>query len=220
MKLFLAWLLLVRIGLGQPHADNHDTGTLEPKQTEGTAPKTPIGTPRQDVPPVEPRADPRRSEVIETREELLPGTKSYSVWVTDRENESQISDTQKWLENLVKDKSQMFMWKDFPWGKEKEVPEDEINKLIDEGRFDEIDKWQQVGGWWDVILDQAGYEEVAKKKDWIAYITETRGSVEMSPVSISQRETPRDLKNRKVEWGDWEKQENAIRDLVQASQYE
>jgi len=219
MKLLRAWLLLVQVVFSQPHADHPNSEALELKQPEGATPKVLTTTQHQEYPTKGPRDAPRRSKAVQSRDELPPGTKAYNVWVTDRANEAQIKETQEWLEGLVKDKSKMVIWKDYPWGKELKVPE-EIEKLFDEGRVEEVDKYEQVHGWWRLILDQAGYEEVQKKKEWIAEITENRSSVEMSPFPGSQGERPQKLESRKVEWGDWKKQENAIRELVHASQYE
>lgn len=97
--------------------------------------------------------------------ELPPGTKSYSAWIPDPDNEKQINDTQHWLEGLVKDKSRMYTYKNLPWESADDVPEDELDKLIDEGRFHEIDKYEKVYALVHLILDQEGYEAVARKKE-------------------------------------------------------
>jgi hypothetical protein len=76
----------------------------------------------------------------------------------------------------------MYMWRDYTWDSPDNVPEDEINKLIDEGKSDEIAKYKKVGGFWNLILDREGYEAVAKKKEWIETIEATPRSVDMSPV--------------------------------------
>ncbi|KAF2832144.1 subtilisin-like protein [Ophiobolus disseminans] len=189
--------------------------SIQPNQNERTMSTNPAATHDQDG--LFLAANPI---AIEQRNELPPGTASYSAWVTDRNNGKQVNDTRIWLEGLVKDKSKMFQWKVFPWGKDIPLPQEEIEKLLDEGKFDEFDKLRKPGGWFSLILDQAGYEEVSKKKEWIAHIEPTRGSVEMSPVPGSDHGDLYALRSRKVEWGDWEKQQNAIKDLVQASRYE
>ena len=143
--------------------------------------------------------------------------------MTDEKNESQINQTREWLEVLVKDKSEMSAMTDFPWETAADIPEDELQKLYDEGRWDqEIDKYQKTYAWTNLILDPAGYETVSKKKEWIRDIQATSQwkTVAMSPVPKFSPEPPRALESRKFEWGDWGKQENAARDLVQASRYE
>jgi hypothetical protein len=137
-----------------------------------------LATPDYDVTFSAPKDVPKQAADVKERYELPPGTKSYSVWAIDRNNEKQINETHKWLKDIVKDKSKLHMWMSFPWGGDKEVPEDELQELYDEGRFDDIDKYQKVGGWQDAILDAAGYDAVVKKTKWISDVTPTYKTVE------------------------------------------
>jgi hypothetical protein len=70
------------------------------------------------------------------------------------------------------------------------------------------------------VLDAAGYDAVVKKTEWIRDVTPTYKPVAMIPVHGSRSETAHILAPRKVEWGDWDKEKDALRDLVQASNFE
>jgi hypothetical protein len=217
MMVVLAWLLLARMALSKPGADLSNIASTQQNQAGDTTSNVATTFPRRVEPPEQPGDGPSIEADVNKREELPPGTKSYSAWITDRENEKQINDTRIWLEGLVKDKSKMYMWKGFTWESAADVPDDELDKLIDEGRYEaEIDKYKRVGGFTGLILDQQGYEAVAQKKEWIRHIYEPGRDVAMSPVPS----TAKPLTSRKFEWGDWDKQESAVVDLVEASRYE
>lgn len=97
----------------------------------------------------------------------------------------------------------------------------QFDKLYEEGRLEaEFDSFEVVRAWTGVILDQAGYEEVAAKKEWVKAIEVNLHIEAMSPVPEVHPNTIRTLNSRKFDWGDWQKQEMAARDLVQASCYE
>jgi hypothetical protein len=215
MKLVLAWLLLVQIVSSKPHADRSNIEAMQSQEGRDLPAGMPE-IPNDDATSSAPKDVPKQAADIKKRYELPPGTTSYIAWVTDRDNEKQINETRDWLEELVKDKSQLLMWRSFTWASADDVPEDEIKKLYDEGRFDEIDNYKKVGGWMGVILDQAGHDAVLQKKEWIRAIEQTPKAVAMTPVP----QMFENLVPRKAEWGEWEKQENAAKDLVQASQYE
>jgi hypothetical protein len=220
MKLVLAWLLLAQIVSSKPHADRSNIEPMQPQEgrdlSAGLAPETP----NHDATSSAPKDVPKQAPEVKKRDELPPGTKSYSVWVTDRDNEKQINETHEWLKDIVKYKSKLHMWKSFPWETDEEVPEDEMQKFFDEGRFDDVDKYQKVGGWMGAVLDAAGYDAVVKKTEWIRDVTPTYKPVAMIPVHGSRSETAHILAPRKVEWGDWDKEKDVLRDLVQASNFE
>lgn len=207
MRMFLAWLLLARMTLSKPGADSHSIASTQQDQAGESTSNVTTTMSSHVEPPEQPKDGPSIQADVNKREELPPGTKSYAAWITDRDNEEQINETRDWLEGLVIDKSKMYMWRDYPWDSPDDVPEDEINKLIDERKSDEIAKYKKVGGFWNLILDQEGYEAVAKKTEWIETIEATPRSVNMSPVLAI---TP-PLVSRKAEWGDWDKQRSAGR---------
>jgi hypothetical protein len=214
MRFILAWIILIQTVLSEPFPDNIHTEPHEPRHDQGMSIRSSATTLQQDASPLEPKDTPLRPTTIDKRDENLPGTKSYAVWVTDRQNQSQVNETRKWLEGLVKDKSQIQEMRSFTWETAEEMPEKELQKLWDEGRYDqEIEKY---------VLDPAGYTAVSDKKDWIRSIDDMGmwKSVEMIPVPEPNKKKSTTLKPRKVEWGEWEKQEDAGRDLVQASRYE
>jgi hypothetical protein len=116
---------------------------------------------------LKPKSVPPPLVTVQQRDEAPPATKTYAAWVTDQDNVAQVNETRIWLEGLVKDKSEMERseWKTFTWDK---APHEELQKLWDEGRYDdEIGNYEKVGGWHRLILDAAGYEEVLGKKEWI-----------------------------------------------------
>lgn len=220
MKRLLAWLFLVQIALSQAFTDHGNTVTLQPMQdkTNASAILAPSGD--KDKPSSEPIELPVDSTVVEQRDELPPGTKSYSVWVTDENNDSQINDTRTWLEGLVHGKADMHEISSFPWDTPADIPEDELDKLWREGRLDqEIDKYRKVQGWGNLMLDPAGYEAVSKKKEWISDV-EPNDMYKTVATSPLPELTLVDLVSRKFDWGEWDKQETAPRDLVRASLYE
>ncbi|KAI4935539.1 uncharacterized protein J4E92_002830 [Alternaria infectoria] len=150
-------------------------------------------------------------------------TKTYTVYAADIRNEAQVNETRVWLEGLTKDKSKMREDKRFPWDEPEDIPEDELDKLYDEGRLDaELDNYEVVYAWGGVILDQSGYDEVVAKKEWVEHVEDPSQyhEVEMSAVPRMSIKTTGTLEARKFEWGDWQKQEGAARDLVQVSCYE
>lgn len=106
---------------------------------------------------------------VEIREEQPRETQSYIARATDRNNDTQTAETRKWLEGIVEDKSEMCEMGGFPW-KPEEVPDEEMERFIDEGRFDEIDKYQKRYAWTGLILDKAGCELVKAKTKWIREI--------------------------------------------------
>lgn len=64
--------------------------------------------------------------------DLPPGTQLYMVYVTDKNDDSQIQERRIWLEGIVKDKTRLSDYKIFP-----DVPEDELQKLYDSGKWEE-----------------------------------------------------------------------------------
>ncbi|KAH4103844.1 hypothetical protein HBH70_097240 [Parastagonospora nodorum] len=156
------------------------------------------------------------------RDEQAAETHSYIAYATDMKNDTQTAATRKWLEGIVKDKSKLFERRGFPWEPE-EVPNDELQKLYDEGRWDEgIDSYEKPYAWSHLILDQAGFELIKAKKEWIETIEleSNLKVVGMSPLGDLRHTSHESLHSRKAEWGDWAKQENAASDLTQNSNYE
>ncbi|KAH6866620.1 peptidase S8/S53 domain-containing protein [Alternaria rosae] len=150
-------------------------------------------------------------------------TKIYTVYAADIRNEAQVNETRVWLEGLTKDRSKMREDKRFPWDEPGDIPEDELDRLYDEGRLDaELDNYEVVYAWGGVVLDQSGYDEVVAKTEWVEHVEDPSQyhEVEMIAVPRTSMKTTRTLEARKFEWGDWQKQEGAARDLVQASCYE
>ncbi|KAI4918471.1 hypothetical protein J4E90_002855 [Alternaria incomplexa] len=150
-------------------------------------------------------------------------TKTYTVYAADIRNEAQVNETRVWLEGLTKDKSKMREEKRFPWDEPEDIPEDELDRLYDEGRLDaELDNYEVVHAWGGVILDQSGYDEVMAKKEWVEHVEDPSQYHEVKMIAVPRMssKTTGTLEARKFEWGDWQKQEGAARDLVQASCYE
>ncbi|KAF1941541.1 hypothetical protein EJ02DRAFT_201296 [Clathrospora elynae] len=55
--------------------------------------------------------------------------------------------------------SKMREFSSFTWESAEEVPRGELQMLWDEGKFDEeIDNYQKVGGWSELVLEDAGYD--------------------------------------------------------------
>ncbi|KAI4928970.1 hypothetical protein J4E85_005592 [Alternaria conjuncta] len=150
-------------------------------------------------------------------------TKTYTVYAADIRNEAQVNETRVWLEGLTKDKSKMREEKRFPWDEPEDIPEDELDRLYDEGRLDaELDNYEVVHAWGGVILDQSGYDEVVAKKEWVEHVEDPSQYHEVKMIAVPRMsiKTTGTLEARKFEWGDWQKQEGAARDLVQASCYD
>lgn len=55
----------------------------------------------------------------------------------------------------------------------------EIDELIDEGRTEEMHKYERIEGFLGLVLDQAGYDVVVNKKEWVHSVEEPVGTVEM-----------------------------------------
>ncbi|KAI4663653.1 uncharacterized protein J4E78_004069 [Alternaria triticimaculans] len=150
-------------------------------------------------------------------------TKTYTVYAADIRNEAQVNETRVWLEGLTKDKSKMREDKRFPWDEPEDIPEDELDRLYDEGRLDaELDNYEVVYAWGGVILDQSGYDEVVAKKEWVEHVEDPSQYHEVKMIAVPRMsvKTTGTLEARKFQWGDWQKQEGAARDLVQASCYD
>jgi hypothetical protein len=97
----------------------------------------------------------------------------------------------------------------------------QLERLREEDRWDEgLDEMEVVRAWTGVVLDQAGYEEVAAKKEWVKAIETGYQVVEMRALPEIENKTAHILESREFEWGDWKKQEMAAPELVQASCYE
>jgi hypothetical protein len=214
MKPILALVAFIQLGLATSFSDRN-IASMEPKQAEGNTPRSSITPGDLDLPSTEATGDISLQEPrLSTRQDEA---KRYVVEVTDRNNKTQIDATLKWLEGLVKDKSKMTERKFFP----DDIPDDELQKLYDEGRWDdEIDNYDKLAGWKNCLLDQAGYEEVKGKTEWIAWVADFSRYVDVESRVISDdMKKPKALRARKVEWGDWDKQDAAAKDLVQASQW-
>jgi hypothetical protein len=171
---------------------------MEPKQAEGNKPRSSITPGDLDLSSTEATGDISLQEPrLSTRQDEA---KRYVVEVTDRNNKTQIDATLKWLEGLVKDKSKMRERRFFP----KHIPEDELQKLYDEGRWDaEINNYNKLTGWKNCLLDKAGYEEVKGKKEWIAWVAGSSQYVDVEARAISDdMKKPKALRARKVEWGE------------------
>ena len=203
MRCLLAWLLFIQFGLSKPYSNSNNIGSVHPRHGEESSPKISTAPSKQDVPSLAPNDASPHSRKVEKRDELPAGTHLYVVWVTDRENESHISETRKWLEGIVQDKSRITERTSFTWMTPEDVPEKELQKLWDEGRFDqEIDNYQRVDGWSNLLLDQAGYDTVSNKKEWISDIAKHMIDVEMIAVHGFKPKRPKSFEKRKVEWGD------------------
>jgi hypothetical protein len=102
-----------------------------------------------------------------------------------------------------------------------DIPDDELQKLWDEGKWDdEIENYEKLAGWKHCLLDQAGYEEVKGKTEWIAGVYDPSQYLDVESRAISDNmKKPKALRAKKVEWGDWDKQDAAAKNLVQASQW-
>jgi hypothetical protein len=134
-------------------------------------------------------------------DDLPPGTQLYIAWATDMMNDSQTNETRVWLESIVKDKSRIRERKSFP-----QIPEDELQKRYDSGRWGEdVDDYQKTISWTGLVLDDKGFNMVQEKKEWIWEIfLESRWQVQsMSPISELPNPFAQSLDTRKVEWGDW-----------------
>jgi hypothetical protein len=207
MKPILALVVFIQLALATSFSDSN-IASVEPKQAEEIIARSSTEV-TGDASHQEPR--------LSSRQDGQPEAKPYVVRVTNQNNEAQINDTRTWLEGLVKDKSKMYERKFLP----ADIPEEELQKLWDEGRWDdEIEKYEKLAGWGDCYLDQAGYDEVKGKTEWIESVEDysVYRVVEMSPIPENTKATGT-LDVRKVEWGDWTKQDAAADDLVQASQW-
>ncbi|KAF2123079.1 hypothetical protein BDV96DRAFT_14127 [Lophiotrema nucula] len=224
MRSVLAWLLFIQMGLSKPYPNSNNIESRHPIQGEEPSPEHPTVPSDQDAPLLNPN-DNSHSKWPEIRDNLPSDTKNYTVWVTDRENESQNNETREWLKGLHKGKSKMNERWSFTWNKAEDVPNKELKKLWDEGRFDqEIGNYQRLLGWSNVVLDPAGYDTVSKRADWIKGIEAELPMAEMrfldnSRILAPDTKIPRALLPRKFEWGDWDKQADAYPDLVQEGRY-
>jgi hypothetical protein len=222
MRIFLAWLVVIPVAISNPHSDHHTVENSQTGQGSNALHKIHIVGSDGIVPSIKPKEAPFETKATVKRDDPLQGTQSYKAYVTDDKNDSQVNQTRDWLEELVKDKSQMIELKGFPWNDPADVPDDDLQRFYDEGRWDEeMDKLEKTRGWMGLILDAAGYEIVAKKKEWIESIdAESRWKlVEMSPIPFHELNAPTTLRSRDVKWGDWDKQKDAGKDLVQASAF-
>jgi hypothetical protein len=98
-------------------------------------------------------------------DDFPPGTQLYTVYATDRFNDSQIVETQVWFEGITKDKARIQDLKIFP-----DLPDDVIQRVYDSGKWEDpegIDSYQKVLGQSDALLDDAGADIVRAKKEWI-----------------------------------------------------
>jgi hypothetical protein len=146
-----------------------------------------------------------QSIAIEKRDNPLHKSQSYTAYITDGKDNLQVNQIREWLEKLVEDKSRMIELKGYPWDDPADVPDDDLQKFYDEGRWDEeMDKLERTRGWMGLILDIAGYEMIVKKKEWFKSIdAESRWRlVGMSPVSIPQLNTTTALNTGDVKRGD------------------
>jgi hypothetical protein len=123
-----------------------------------------------DDPSSEPRDASLHSTTVEGRDEEPPKIMRCTVRVTDMFNKTQIDETRKWLEGLVKGSPKLDEHTTLPWAHD-EIPHDDIDRWIAEGIFDEeMDKAEVVTGWGNVYLDDAGFEEVKNKIEWISSV--------------------------------------------------
>ncbi|KAH5423412.1 hypothetical protein HBI23_198970 [Parastagonospora nodorum] len=222
MKSMFAWSLLIQAILSDAYADRQALDRSQVNFDDGIAGRSHSSMMIRNVAQPELKDTSITPVAVDKRDEQPPETESYIARATDTNNDTQTAETRKWLEGIVKDKSKMYEMRGFPW-KPDEVPDEDIEKLIDEGRFDEeIDKYQKPYAWTGLILDKAGYELVKAKTEWIRGIElESRLRVEgMSPVGGLRHTFTEPLHTRKAEWGDWAKQESAAKDLVQVSNFE
>jgi hypothetical protein len=110
MKFMFAWVLLLQTVLLEPYAniDNSDGHRGSEQEQPATIGNSGTLTTSHDVPASEHKdAGPHPTNVRERRDEMPPDTKSYTAWVTDGNNISQINATREWLQGVVKDKSKM-----------------------------------------------------------------------------------------------------------------
>jgi hypothetical protein len=204
MKLILAWLLLIQMTLSKSLADSIDTASLEPRQGETSTSKTTITPKHPDGATYETGDASISSTAVEARQRDEAAAISYTIHVTDENNQGQINETLKWLEGLVKDKSKMTERRFFP----EDIPDDEN------------ENYEKLAGWKHCLLDQAGYEEVKGKTEWIAGVYDPSQYLDVESRAISDNmKKPKALRAKKVEWGDWDKQDAAAKNLVQASQW-
>jgi len=201
---------------------------MEKERNESLVPVKSEGASQKDVsPPVdqqaatsEPRDVPLESTTVEVQQDASSETRVYTVWASDVHNEAQVNETRTWLKSLVKDKDRMRDELGWTWDTIEDFPREEWDKLADEGRLEEeFDKYEVVRCWSGVVLDQAGYEKVAAKTEWIEAIRANLHTSDMIAVPKISTKTTQALEARKFEWGNWKKQEGAARDLASASWY-
>jgi hypothetical protein len=223
MKAHLALLFLLPGAISKPYSNPTSTESPAPAHLPRTLLENPDETRIEDKALLKTRDTPGDTAVTKKRDQPSQDSKMYSVLVTDERNQEQVNKTLEWLEGITQDKSKISPMTTFPWEDPADIPQDELDELWESGRWDEeFHKYEVTLGWTQVLLDSAGYEMVSKRTDWIRGIEACSKfkTVGMSPVPSGMEETTERLKPRKVEWGDWEKQQDAGRDLVQTSGYE
>ena len=99
MRSLLIWFLFAQLGFTNPTSNGDNTGSLEMRRDEPCQ-----GDDKCEERPDEPTA-PSDEHVLS--HEKRETTKLYTVLVTDIFNDTQISETQMWLESIVKDKPKM-----------------------------------------------------------------------------------------------------------------
>jgi hypothetical protein len=162
MKFVLAWTVLLHIALASVHSDHYNLERLEPSH-ESTEPSTSdTSKSTRNVVAAE-TENTSATTAAKKGDDLPPGTQLYIAWATDMMNDSQTNETRVWLESIVKDKSRIRERKSFP-----QIPEDELQKRYDSGRWGEdVDDYQKTISWTGLVLDDKGFNMVQEKKEWI-----------------------------------------------------
>lgn len=157
MRFHLAAFLFFQMTLPRLSSDHNAIATLEATEGEEAQHKDTISSINQNAPHSTPKDASRITNTIETRQDASAETKLYMVYASDIHNEAQVNETRTWLEGLTKDKSKMREETRFPWDTPEDIPEDELDKLYEEGRLDaELDNYEVPYAWFNVMLDQAG----------------------------------------------------------------
>jgi hypothetical protein len=157
MRFYLTAFLFFQMTLSRLSSDHNAIATLEATKDEEAQQKDTISSVNQDVPHSTPKDASRITNTIETRQDASAETKSYMVYASDIHNEAEINETRTWLEGLTKDKSKMREETRFPWDTPEDIPEDELDKLYEEGRLHaEPDNYEVPYAWFNVMLDQSG----------------------------------------------------------------
>jgi hypothetical protein len=136
MKTICAWTFLLHAVLSNASTDAQALGHTEINSDEVQTDTTHISTAARSASQPDFEGPSDSSTAARKRDEIPPGTQLYVAWATDMRNDTQTTATRKWLEGIVKDKSKIREKVGFPWTPE-EVPNDELQKLYDEGRWDE-----------------------------------------------------------------------------------